>query len=92
MAVKIRLRRMGRKKFPAYRVVVTDIRSPRDGRFIEIVGTYNPLSNPPELKLNLDKINEWIGNGAKPTLKVRSLIKQFAKKQPVVESAVPSTI
>jgi small subunit ribosomal protein S16 len=81
MAVKIRLRRVGRKKVPTYRVVVTDIRSPRDGRFIEIVGQYNPLANPPLININVEKVNDWIKKGAKPTEKVRSLLKKVKKSQ-----------
>ncbi len=81
MAVKIRLRRVGRKKIPTYRVVVADIRSPRDGRFLEIVGQYNPVSNPPVININMDKVNAWIKKGAKPTEKVRSLINKVAKIQ-----------
>ncbi len=81
MAVKIRLRRVGRKKIPTYRVVVADIRSPRDGRFLEIVGQYNPVSNPPVININMDKVNAWIKKGAKPTEKVRSLINKMAKIQ-----------
>jgi small subunit ribosomal protein S16 len=81
MAVKIRLRRVGRKKIPTYRVVVTDIRSPRDGRFIEIVGQYNPLANPPLININVEKVNDWIKKGAKPTEKVRSLLNKVKKSQ-----------
>ncbi len=76
MAVKIRLRRMGRKKLPTYRVVVADIRSPRDGRFIEIVGTYDPVANPAVIKIDLEKVKEWIKKGAKPTDTVRDLLRK----------------
>ena len=65
MAVKIRLRRVGRKKIPTYRVVVADIRSPRDGRFLEIVGQYNPVSNPPVININMDKVRSLINKMAK---------------------------
>ena len=74
MAVKIRLRRMGAKKAPFYRVVVADSRSPRDGRFIEEVGFYDPMKEPVEIKLGAEKIQKWIGNGAQPTDTVRALL------------------
>lgn len=73
MAVKIRLKRMGAKKQPTYRFVVADSRSPRDGRFIEEIGTYNPLVNPSEVKINEDKALRWMLNGAKPSDTVRNL-------------------
>ena len=76
MAVKIRLTRMGDKKSPFYRVVVADSRSPRDGRFIDIVGTYNPLKNPAEIKIDAEKAKQWINNGAQPTDTVKRLLKQ----------------
>ena len=76
MAVKIRLRRMGAKKAPFYRVVVADSRYPRDGRFIEEIGYYNPLSNPVEIKIDSEKANKWISNGAQPTETVKSLLKK----------------
>jgi small subunit ribosomal protein S16 len=65
---------MGAKKSPFYRIVVADSRYPRDGRFIEELGTYNPLVNPSEIKVNADKIHEWIKNGAQPTDTVRTLL------------------
>ena len=74
MAVNIRLRRMGAKKAPFYRVVVADSRSPRDGRFIEEVGFYDPMKEPVEIKLDAEKIQKWIGNGAQPTDTVRALL------------------
>ena len=74
MAVKIRLKRMGSKKRPFYRVVVADSRSPRDGRFIETVGTYNPLVEPAEVKLNEDSIMAWLNNGAQPSDTVKNLL------------------
>ena len=77
MAVKIRLRRMGAKKAPFYRIVVADSRFPRDGRFIEELGYYNPLKNPIELKVNDEKVKNWIKNGAQPTDTVKSLFKKF---------------
>ena len=73
--VKIRLRRMGAKKTPFYRIVVADSRSPRDGRFIEEIGTYNPLTDPSEIKINLERVKYWIGTGAQPTDTVKSLLK-----------------
>ena len=74
MALKIRLTRMGDKKAPFYRVVVADSKSPRDGKFVEIIGTYNPLKNPAEIKINNEKAAEWIKNGAQPTDTARELL------------------
>lgn len=76
MAVKIRLRRMGAKKAPFYRVVVADSRYPRDGRFIEEIGTYNPMIDPAEIKIDADKAKKWIANGAQPTDTVKSILKK----------------
>ena len=76
MAVKIRLRRMGAKKTPFYRVVVADSRYPRDGRFIEEIGTYNPLDEPSEFKVDVEKTKKWIANGAQPTDTVKALLKK----------------
>ncbi|MEI6601974.1 MAG: 30S ribosomal protein S16 [Clostridia bacterium] len=76
MAVKIRLKRIGAKKAPFYRVVVADSRFPRDGRFIEEIGTYNPLTNPSEIKIDGEKVKKWIANGAQPTDTVKKLLKQ----------------
>ena len=76
MAVKMRLRRMGAKKAPFYRVVVADSRSPRDGRFIDEVGYFNPLTNPAEIKIDAEKAKKWIDNGAQPTETVKSLLKK----------------
>ncbi len=76
MAVKIRLRRMGAKKAPFYRVVVADSRFPRDGRFIEEVGYYNPLTDPAEVKVDVEAVKKWIGNGAQPTDTVKALLKK----------------
>ena len=73
MAVKIRLRRMGAKKAPFYRVVVADSRSPRDGRFIEEIGYYNPITEPAEIKIDEEKATKWINNGAQPTDVVKRL-------------------
>ena len=74
--VKIRLRRMGAKKAPFYRIVVADSRSPRDGRFIEENGTYNPVVSPAELKVDVDRAQAWIKTGAQPTETVRDLLKK----------------
>ncbi len=76
MAVKIRLRRMGAKKAPFYRVVVADSRYPRDGRFIEEIGTFNPLTDPAEINIDAEKVQKWLKNGAQPTDTVRALIKK----------------
>ena len=76
MAVKMRLRRMGAKKAPFYRVVVADERSPRDGRFIDEIGYYNPLTNPAEIKIDAEKAEKWLNNGAQPTETVKSLLKK----------------
>ena len=76
MAVKIRLRRMGQKKAPFYRIVVADSRSPRDGRFIEQVGHYNPMTDPAEVVIDAEKAAQWIKNGAQPTDTVRALLKK----------------
>ena len=76
MAVKIRLKRMGMKKKPFYRVVGADERSPRDGRFIEEIGTYDPMQNPAEIKIDNDKALQWLKNGAQPTATVRVLLKK----------------
>ena len=76
MAVNIRLRRMGACEAPFYRVIVADSRSPRNGRFIEEIGTYNPLTDPAEVKIDAEKAKKWIANGAQPTETVRSLLKK----------------
>ena len=76
MAVKIRLRRMGAKKAPFYRVVVADSRYPRDGRFIEEIGTYNPLMNPPAIHIDVEAAKKWIGQGAQPTETAKSILKK----------------
>ena len=80
MAVKIRLRRMGAKKAPFYRIVVADSRSPRNGRFIEEIGYYDPNKDPAEVKLDADKAKAWIGNGAQPT----DTVKKKKKKNGVL--------
>ena len=81
MAVKIRLRRMGAKRAPFYRVVVADSRYPRDGRFIEEIGYYDPMKNPHEIKLDTDKAEQWIKNGAQPT----DTVKKKKKKSGVIK-------
>lgn len=76
MAVKIRLRRMGAKKNPFYRIVVADSRYPRDGRFIEEIGTYDPLKTLADVKIDADKAKQWIANGAQPTDTVKDILKK----------------
>ncbi|MCI7100043.1 MAG: 30S ribosomal protein S16 [Lachnospiraceae bacterium] len=75
MAVKIRLKRMGAKKAPFYRVIVADSRSPRDGRFIDEIGYYDPTKDPSVIKIDAEKANKWIANGAQPTDTVEKLLK-----------------
>ncbi len=82
MAVKIRLTRMGDKKNPFYRIVVADARAPRDGKFIDIVGTYNPLKEPAEIKLDTDKVKDWLVKGAQPTDTVKAML----AKEGIIES------
>lgn len=77
MAVKIRLRRMGARKKPFYRIVVADSRSPRDGRCIEEIGYFNPMVNPVDIKLDMEKVEKWIANGAQPTDRVKSIINEI---------------
>ena len=86
MAVTIRLRRMGTTKRPAYRVVVADSRSPRDGRFLEVLGHYSPLTEPPTVALDREKIEAWIKKGAQPSNTVRKLI----ANAPVPAAKVPA--
>jgi small subunit ribosomal protein S16 len=76
MATKIRLKRMGAKKAPFYRLVVADTRSPRDGRFIEEIGYYNPVQEPEVLEINEEKALKWLGNGAQPSETVKALLKR----------------
>ena len=75
MAVKIRLRRMGKKKAPFYRIIVADSRSPRDGRFIEEIGTYDPTKDPTEYKVNEELAKKWLATGAQPTEAVEKILK-----------------
>ncbi len=81
MAVKIRLRRMGAHKKPFYRVVVADSRSPRDGKCIEEIGYFNPMTEPVQVKLDMDKVKSWIANGAQPTERVKSIIKSVEEEK-----------
>jgi small subunit ribosomal protein S16 len=76
MAVKIRLKRIGAKKAPSYRVVVADSRQPRDGRFIEEIGTYNPTTNPSEFKIDVEAARKWLASGAQPTDTAKALLKK----------------
>jgi len=86
MAVKIRLTRMGSKKKPFYRIVVADSRSPRDGKIIEEIGHYNPISNPKEIKVDHEKALDWINKGAKPTETVNDLFKKNGVYEKIEES------
>ena len=91
MPVKIRLRRMGAKKRPMYRVVVADSRSPRDGRFIETVGLYNPLTDPPTTRVDADKVRVWLTRGAQPTEAVERILQWHGVLPPrVYESTDPA--
>ena len=74
--VKIRLRRMGAKKNPFYRIVVADSRAPRDGKFVEEIGTYDPLANPSAIKVDVERAQYWVKNGAQPTDTVKALLKK----------------
>lgn len=85
MAVKIRLARMGAKKKPYYRVVVADVEAKRDGKFIEIIGSYDPNQDPAEVKIKQDRFEDWLQKGAKPTDTVASLIKRLDGK-PVIDA------
>ena len=76
MAVRIRLTRLGRKKKPFYRIIVADGQSPRDGKFLDIIGTYDPLQDPAVVEIDAEKLNEWLGKGAEPSVTVSSLIKK----------------
>ena len=76
MAVKMRLTRMGAKKAPFYRVIVADERAPRDGKFIDEIGYYNPLKNPAEIKIDGEKAMKWLNNGAQPTQTVKSILEK----------------
>lgn len=76
MAVKIRLKKMGSKKRPFYRLIAADSRSPRDGRFIETLGYYNPMADPPEIQIDEDKVYKWLNQGAKPTDNAANILKE----------------
>jgi len=90
VAVKLRLMRMGKKKQPTYRVVAADSRSPRNGRFIEILGTYDPRQEPSVVKIDTDKANDWISKGAKPTEVVARLIKVAESQGPALPADAPA--
>jgi small subunit ribosomal protein S16 len=99
MSVRIRLSRHGKKKAPFYRLVVTDSRSPRDGRFIEILGTYNPLTDPAEINLDAERAEHWINHGALPSQTARALLRkagvfgdQPAEAQPAAEAEAPAEV
>jgi len=93
VAVKLRLMRMGKKKQPTYRVVVADTTSPRDGRFIEVLGTYDPLKNPPLTQFKQERVLDWLGKGAQPSVTVRTLLrrsgvwKQFEERRARAKTA-----
>jgi small subunit ribosomal protein S16 len=89
VGVVIRLQRAGNRNRPFYRVVVTDSRKQRDGAFLEKVGYYNPIPNPEEVHLERDRVDSWIGKGAKPTTAVASLIKRFDKRPQEAEIPTP---
>jgi small subunit ribosomal protein S16 len=89
VAVKLRLMRMGKKKQPTYRVVAADSRSPRNGRFIEILGTYDPRPEPSVVKIDTAKANDWISKGAKPTEVVARLIKVAESQGPELPAVAP---
>jgi len=84
MAVRIRLSRFGRKKMPFYRIVVQNANAPRDGKFLDMVGTYDPMQNPIVLNIKQDKVQEWIDKGAQPTTTVKSLLARNAAAPAVV--------
>lgn len=90
MAVKLRLMRMGKKKQPTYRVVAADSRSPRDGRFIEVIGIYDPRQEPSLVRIDMDKARKWVSNGAQPTETVAKLLK-IAESQPAPATDAPVT-
>ncbi len=83
MAVKIRLTRLGRKKMPFYRIIVADIEAKRDGKFLDILGTYDPMKDPAEVKIDSDKLKTWLDRGALPTNTVKSLISKHATTETV---------
>ena len=85
--VRLRLTRLGRKKQPFYRIVAADSRAPRDGRFIESIGHYNPMLNPPEIKIDLERVDYWLGVGASPSDTVAGLIKRVRGADEAAEEA-----
>ena len=87
MAVKIRLARYGAKKRPYYRIVAADSRMPRDGRFLEQVGTYNPMEDPAVIRLKMDRLDHWISVGAQPSQTVASLVRKYRRDNPVEAAA-----
>ena len=84
MAVKIRLTRLGRKKMPFYRIIVADVEAKRDGKFLDIVGTYDPLKDPAEITFDSEKLQSWLAQGAQPTTTVKSLMVKHAKAEKIV--------
>ena len=92
MAVKLRLKRMGAKQRAFYRIVATDARSPRDGRFIETVGTYNPITVPHEVNIDEEKALKWLGNGAQPTETVRNLLSAQGIMKKFADSKVKKSV
>ena len=86
MAVKIRLTRMGAKKKPMYRIVASDSRSPRDGKYIELIGTYNPNTNPADVKIDKEVAKKWLSNGAVPTDTARNLLSKSVVMKEFAES------
>lgn len=91
MATRIRLRRVGRKGQPMYRIVVADQRTPRDGRFVEVIGYYNPLTDPAAIKVDVEKARSWLARGATPTETVRSLLRKAGVFKEPLEPAAPSS-
>ena len=91
MAVKIRLARHGAKKHPYYRVVVADSRMPRDGRYIELIGRYNPLTNPKTIDIDLEKVDAWIAKGAQPTSSAAALINAVRSGEPAPEKKLKNS-
>ncbi len=87
MAVRIRLTRKGRKKQPFYRIVVADSQAPRDGKFLDVVGTYDPMQDPAVIQMDTEKFADWMGKGAKPTPTVKTLIAKHRELSPVVQAA-----
>jgi small subunit ribosomal protein S16 len=91
MAIRIRLRRVGRKGKPFYRIVVADQRSARDGRFVEVIGHYNPLTDPAEIQVDVDKARSWLARGATPSETARSLLKRAGVFRESSESQTSSS-